>query len=33
MVPDKKEKFLICPSQKEHPKQVAKVKLPDSEYP
>lgn len=39
MVPDEKEEFLICPKQDEHPKRsdgtvgVAKVKLPDSEYP
>ena len=39
MVPDKKEKFLVCPDQDAHPERrdgtvgVAKVRLPDSEYP
>lgn len=39
MAPDENEEFLICPDQKEHPersdgtKGVAKIKLPDSEYP
>jgi len=39
MVPDENEEFLICLNQEEHPERsdgtigVAKVKLPDSEYP
>lgn len=39
MTPDENEEFLVCPNQEEHPeredgtKGVAKVKLPDSEYP
>lgn len=37
MVPDEDEAYLICPNQKEHPKDrpkgVVKVKLPDANYP